>query len=130
MTQEDSHTDRAEKSSPPNLILPEFATMGKKRIEELVKVQTELFEKVQEANQSWLDRMQTEASLASEFGAKLTAARSIPETVTACQEWTSRRTEMATEDAKHLLADTQKFMETGVRLLSNGWLSNGRGGST
>lgn len=127
---QDAHTDRTEKSSPFDFITPEFAAMGRKRFEELAKMQTELFEKLQEANRSWLERMQTEASLASEFSTKLTGARSIPETATACQEWASRRMEMATEDAKHLLADTHKFMETGVRLLSNGWLTNGRGGGT
>jgi hypothetical protein len=35
--------------------------------------------------------------------------------------------EMATVDAKHLLADTQKIMETGVRLLPGGWPFNGKG---
>jgi Phasin protein len=130
MTQQESKTGRAEKSSPPNLMPPELIAMGKKRIEELAEMQTELLEKLQEANRSWLERMQTESRLASEFSAKLTGARSIPETATVCQEWASRRMEMATEDAKHLLADTQKFMETGVRLLSNGWLSNGSSGSS
>ena len=48
----------------------------------------------------------------------------------ACQEWTSRRFEMIADDGKHLLADTQKFMETGARLVSNGWLSNRPGAST
>jgi hypothetical protein len=61
--------------------------------------------------------------LASEFAAKLTRARSIPEAMTACQEWTGRRFEMMAEDGKHAIADTQKFMKTGSRLLSNGWPS-------
>jgi hypothetical protein len=127
---QDTHTDRTEKSSPFNFITPEFAVMGKKRFGELAKMQADLFEKLQEVNRSWLERMQTEASRASEFNTKLTEARSIPETATACQEWAGRRMEMATEDAKHLLADAHKFMEIGVRLLSNGWLTNGQGGGT
>jgi hypothetical protein len=36
---------------------------------------------------------------------------------------------MATEDAQYLPSDTQTLMETGVRTLSSGWLSN-RPGST
>jgi hypothetical protein len=63
------------------------------------------------------------------FSPQLSSQR-IPETATVCQEWASRCMEMAAEDTKRLLADGQKFVETGARLLSNGWLSNGRGGST
>jgi hypothetical protein len=129
MTQGEPNADRQEGLSQANLLPPEFVTMGKKRIKALAEMQTELFEKLQEANRSWLDRMQVEASLVSEFGTKLTGAHSIPETIATCQEWASRRMEMATEDARHVLADTQTFTETGVRLLSSGWLPEGPGGS-
>jgi len=37
---------------------------------------------------------------------------------------------MMAEDGKHLLADTQKFMETGARMVSNAWLSSRSGVST
>jgi hypothetical protein len=104
--------------------------MGKKRIEDFVNAQTELFEALQATNRQWLDRAQTEANLASEFAAKLTAARSIPDAMTACQDWTTRRFELMAEDGKHLLADSQKFIETGARLLSNDWLTKGGGLST
>jgi hypothetical protein len=63
--------------------------------------------------------MQSQAKLGSEFVAKLTAARSIPEVATAYQEWASRQMEMAAEDAKRIFADGQKLAETGARLLSN-----------
>jgi hypothetical protein len=130
MAQEEPHSERSEKSSPLNLNPTELAAMGMKRVEDFVHVQTELFNKLQETNQQWLERVQSEANLASEFASKLTAARSMPDTMTACQEWTSRRFEMMAEDGKHLLADTQKFMETGARMVSNGWLSSRSGVST
>lgn len=124
-----SHTERTrtEKSSLPNLIPAEFAEMGKKRLDELVAMQTEQLEKLQEANRQWFDRMQSETTLTSEFAAKLTAARSIPEVATAYQEWASRHMEMAAEDAKRIFVDSQKLAETGARLLSNGWWPNGHG---
>ena len=127
MTQQGPRTDQAENSS---LMLPEMAAMGRKRIEEFAEMQTELLEKLQEANRNWFDHMQSEANLASEFWTKVTAARSIPEAATTCQEWASRRMEMAAEDSKRLLADGQKFMETGSRLWPKGWLSSGGGGSS
>jgi hypothetical protein len=130
MAQKEPLSERAEKSVLPNLLSPEFAAMGKKRIEEVVNAQTELFEELRESNRQWLDRAQSEVTLASEFASKLTAVRSLPDAMTACQEWNSRHFEMMAEDGKHLLADAQKVMETGARLLSNGWWTTGKGGGS
>jgi len=130
MAQKETQTDETQKSSLPNLISSEFTAMGKKRLEELAAMRTELLGALQEMNRNWFDRMQLEATLASEFATKLTEARSIPETATACQEWATQRTKMAAEDAKRILANGQKLPETGARLLSTGWLSGEHGGST
>jgi hypothetical protein len=130
MDQTERHADKAEKSSLSNLISPEFSAMGTKQLEQLVATQKDLLAKFQDANKVWLDRMQSEAALASEFTAKLTAARSMPEVAAAYQEWAQRHMEMAAEDAKRIFADGQKLADTGVRLLSGGWRPNGHGGST
>jgi hypothetical protein len=111
-------------SQLPRELSPKFATMGKKSIEELLNAQTELFENLQETNRHQLERVQSEAALASKFATKLTTTRSIPDAMTTCQEWTSRQAEMMAEDSKLLVADTQRFMETGARLLSSGWWSD------
>jgi uncharacterized damage-inducible protein DinB len=103
----------------------EFAEMGRKRIEDFVNAQTELLGHLQEANREWMERMQSEASLASDFAAKLTSARTMPDAVSACQEFGSRRLEMMTEDSRHLLSDARKFMEAGTRMWSGAWLPNG-----
>jgi DNA topoisomerase VI subunit B len=128
MAQKESHAERTEKSSLPNLMPTEFAELGKKRIEEFVNTQKGLVEKLQEMNRQWFDRAQAEANLASELASKLTAARSIPDAMAAYQEWASRRFEMMAEDGKHLLADTQKFMEAATHL-PNASLIKGDGGS-
>lgn len=123
MAKKESHNEQTEKSSLPNLIPAEFAVSGKKRVEDFINAQTDLLDKLQETNRQWFDRVELEANLASEFASKMTAARSIPDAMTACEEWASRRFEMMAEDRKHLLADYQTFTETGARLLLNGWLS-------
>jgi Phasin protein len=128
MAENESYEGRTEKSLPPNFMSPEIAAMGQKRVEDFVKAQTELLDKFQEANRHWFDRMQSEANIASEFATKVIGARSITDAMAACQEWTTRRFEMAVEDGKRLVAETQKVMETGTRLLSNGWPGYGRGG--
>jgi hypothetical protein len=129
MTQKESHSG-TQRSSPSNLVPPEFAAFGTNGLEGLVHAQSGLFEKIQKANQVWLERMQMEATVATEFATKLMAARSVPETAAVWQEWAARRMEMAAEDGKRLLETGQQFMETGARLLSKGSLLNGRRGST
>jgi Phasin protein len=119
---------RAEKPSSLNPAPPALAAMGKKRFEELAKIQSDLLEEIREANQNWLDRMQSEVTLASEFSSKLTASHSMADTTTACQEWAKRRMELFTEDGQRLMTNSQKFIEKAAQFLSNGWLSNGRTG--
>jgi hypothetical protein len=116
-----SQTEKSTKSTIPDLFPAGLAETGKKRVEGIIKLQVELFKYFQEANRNWLARMQTEAGLTSEFSAKLAAARSIPETGAVCQEWANRHIELLAEDAKRLVADTEKFMETGAQVLAQGW---------
>jgi hypothetical protein len=118
---------RAERPSSLNPA-PTMAAMGKKHFDELAKIQSDLLEEIREANQNWLDRMQSEATLASEFSSKLTASHSIADTTTACQEWAKRRMELFNEDGQRLMNNSQKFMEKAAQFLSDGWLSNGRTG--
>ena len=118
---------RAEKPSSLNPA-PTMAAMGKKHFDELAKIQSDLLEEIREANQNWLDRMQSEATLASEFSSKLTASHSIAGSTAACQEWAKRRMELFTEDGQRLMTNSQKFTEKAAQFLSDGWLSNGRTG--
>jgi hypothetical protein len=98
-------------------------TAGKPQVYALADIQEELFLKLHHANLRWMNTVQKRANLASEFTTKLASARSVPETVSACQEWVRQRMEMAEEDAKQLWADSQAFMGTAARLVSN-WASN------
>ena len=111
--------EMTEKSSPPALNAAELAAVQRTFLDEL-----------QESNKRWLDRMQHETAVASEFASKFAAARSIPGAMAMYQEWTIRWFEMMAEDGRHLLADTQRFMETGTRLFSNGSPLNRFGIST
>ena len=129
MTQKEAPA-RAENLSSLNPPSPAIAAMAKKRFEELAKVQSDLLDEIRQANQNWLDRIQSEATLAAEFSSKLTASHSIADTTTACQEWTKRRMELFTEDGQRLMTNSQKFMEKAALFLSNGWLSNGRSGGS
>jgi hypothetical protein len=122
MTRKESHEPHGDKNSP------DYAAMAKKGVEELSAVQSELFKEIRTANQNWLDRVESEVALASEFTSKLAASHSASDTTTACQEWAKRRMGLYAEDSKRLMTDGQKFMANAARLFSNGWFSNGRNG--
>ena len=114
------------KGSLPNADPAQLAEMGKKQVEAMVDVQKELTKAIDEANRQWAARIKAETDLAAEFAAKLTAARSIPETATICQEWMTRRMAFFAEDSQRFVADIQKLTTATTRMLPKGWT----GGST
>jgi hypothetical protein len=59
--------------------------------------------------------LRSDTYLASEFTAKLTEARSIPEAMSASQEWATPRLQMMAEDGQQLAAVIQKLAETSAR---------------
>jgi hypothetical protein len=131
MAEREGFAQRAETTAQPNLmVFPEMAEMGKKRVENFVDAQRELLNQLQERNRQWFDRMQSEAKVASDFANKVMGARSVPEAMTAYQEWANRQLEMTAEDAKRLFTDGQKFIEASTRLLSSEISGNGRGRSS
>src|SRR5215470_12761523 len=111
MAKKEYHTEHMEVATPFSLIPSNFIAMGKKHIHECVKAHSELLDRFQEANRSWLDHLQSEADLSAEFASKMTTVRSIPEAATLLLEWSGRHIEMTTLDAKHVLADTHRIME-------------------
>jgi hypothetical protein len=124
MTQKERDTDKSRKELPEFPIL--FAEMGKRNFEAMTNMQEELLDTVEEMNRDWLACAESEAALVSDFISKLTAARSPADTATACQEWMDRQMNLLAQDGRRLFADSQKFMQVGVRFLSNG----SAGGST
>ncbi len=118
----------AQSETPTDLAASAFAALnptalaegGKKRVEDIMKTQTEFLHALQEVNQGWSTRAKSEADLASAFVAKLAAARSIPDAITASQEWVSRRMELLAEDGRHVMADSQKLAEFATRFVAGG----------
>jgi hypothetical protein len=96
-------------------IRSEFSDIGQKAVNSMMDMQKGFLESLAEMNQYWVSRTKSEAELASTFLANLTAARSIPDTSTACQEFASRQLEIFMEDGRRLLAASQKMMPHGSR---------------
>ena len=90
---------------------------GVVQAERLSRFQAELFEKLQEVNRHWLERVHSEATLAAEFATKVVSAVSFPDAATVYQEWASRQLKLAVEDASYAISTGQALMDMGSRLL-------------
>ncbi len=129
MAKTETQVDKLAKAASPNLVPPEFAAIGNNPLDELFRAQTRQLERLREANQNWLDRVRSEAALASELTIKLAAARFAPEVANAYLEWTIPHMERAAEDANRILADAQSLAESGTRFLSEAFRHNRHGRS-
>ena len=119
MANEETQSERATKSAFMYTMPVEFAALGKKRMEDFVDAQKDFFDDLVQTNWKWIDRFQSETQLASEFFSKVAAARSIPDALSVCQEWTSRRIGMMVDDSEQFAADTRKFLDRGAHLMPN-----------
>jgi Phasin protein len=99
-------------------VTAELAAIGQQRLQDFVSAQVELLHQLRALNEIWLNRLRSDVNLASEFTAKLTESRSIPEAMSASQEWTTRRLQMMAEDGQQLATVIQKLAETSARLLT------------
>lgn len=97
----------------------EFVAEGRQRIEDFSDAQAQFWDRVQDTNRKWLDRFQTEATIAADFANRLTAAKSLTDTANLFQNWTMKHVEMAAEDARRMFSDTQEIMAASARFWSN-----------
>jgi hypothetical protein len=115
MTQQE---ERRSESAQPAEAAGEVAAEGRRRLEDFSEARTEIWDCLQDANRVLMERMQQEAALTAELASKLTASRSISETTTVLQDWTSKHIEMTTEDTRRLFSDAQQIFTAGTRFWS------------
>jgi hypothetical protein len=114
----EQHTDSAAHSATISLFPVDLVGLGKKRMEALLDAQSKLVDTLPTLSREWMSYAQAERELSSELLAKLTAARSIPESAKVYQEWLSRRMDMLAEETRRMLADAQKLVDVGARLFA------------
>ena len=86
---------------------------------------SEFFNTLEEMRRDWMARATAEVELSLKLSKKLTAADSVPDTVAAYQEWLNEEMGARAEDARLLMSNGQKFMDTTSRFLSSSWTSVG-----
>ncbi len=84
---------------------------------------SEFFNTLQEMSRDWMERASVEVEHGLKLSKNLSAAHSVPEAITAYQEWLNEEMDACAEDARRLMSSGQKFMDASSRLLSNGLTS-------
>jgi hypothetical protein len=88
---------------------------------DMLSAQKELLDTYDQASHAWIARAQSELDLWSELATKLATTRSLPGAMQACQECVAKRMKLAADDGQQLLADSNSFIRTFTRSLSNGF---------
>jgi len=80
---------------------------------------SEFFHALQEMSRDWVGRATAEVELSLKLSKKLTDAHSVPDAITAYQEWLSDEMNARAEDARLFMSNGQKIMDASSRLLSS-----------
>jgi len=91
-----------------------------KRVETVKEVQNLLLDTFEQFNRHQLARGKREMEFASEFAGKITSARSVPDVMNAYQNWISKPMTLYNEAGRKLFEDSQRVLNTTMKLLSIG----------
>lgn len=86
-----------------------------------LQAQSEFLKTLEEIGRHWVTCATGEVEISLKLSKKLTAAHTVPDAMSAYQEWLSDEMNARADDAKRFMTNGQKFMDTGARLLSNNW---------
>lgn len=116
MASKEAAASTAAKSTPPP-----FMNWGQERTEAAIALQKAILESYEQASRAWLARMQSEVSLWSDLASKLSATRSVPEALESYTKCVSERMQMAADDGRRLVDESQQITQKIAQALGNGW---------
>jgi len=97
-----------------------IAETEKKIGDTALQVQSEFAKTFEEMSRAVVSRATAEIELGVKLTQKLGAARSLPDVVSAYQEWLGEEMNARSEDARQFMTSSQKFIAASTRLFSNG----------
>ncbi len=105
---------RSDRAATAALNAP-FGEMGARSVNAGLRMQHEMTDILSDIGREWFARATSKAELAMKLPTKLTSARSVPDALSAYQEWLGEWMNIVNEDGRRFIADSQKIMDTGVR---------------
>ena len=114
-----SERSRSEKYSSAGAMNGPFVMMGARNVSAGLRLQKEMMEVFQDIGREWVSRAASETELALKLPNKLTEARSVPDALSAYQQWLGEWMNLWSEDSRQFLSDSRKIMDTSVRCFAD-----------
>lgn len=106
---------RGERSATRDVMSAPFGEMGARSVTAGFRAQQKMLDVLSDISREWFTRATAEAELALRLPNKLTNASSVPDAISAYQEWFDEWMSMFGEDSQRLVSDGRKLIDTGVR---------------
>jgi hypothetical protein len=84
-----------------------------------LQAQSEFIKTLGEIGRQWVMCTTAEVEIGLKLSKKLTAAHSVPDAMSAYQEWLSDEINARAEDTRRFMTNGQRFMDSSARLFSN-----------
>lgn len=98
-----------------------FFNWGSERTEAAIALQKAVLESYEQASRAWLDRVQSEIALWSDLASKLSATHTVPEALETYTKCVSQRMQMAADDGRRLVDESQQITQKITKSLGAGW---------
>ena len=98
-----------------------FFNWGSERSEAAIALQKAVLESYEQASRTWLTRVQSEIALWSDLASKLGATHSVPEALETYTKCVSQRMQMAADDGRRLVEESQQITQKIAKSLGTGW---------
>ncbi len=96
---------------------------GQERTQAALALQKAILESYEQASRDWLARLQSEVNLWSDLANKLSATHSVPEGLEAYSKCVSQRMQMAADDGRRLVEQSQQITQKIAQSLGTGWVA-------
>lgn len=110
---------RAERFATAAAVNTPLGEIGARSMTATLRLHKEMLDLLSEVSRDWFERAVSEAELAMRLPNKLSSARSMPDVVSAYQEWLNEWMGMFGEDSRRLMSDSRKFIDVGVRCFAD-----------
>jgi Phasin protein len=98
-----------------------FFNWGNGRSEAAMALQKAVLESYEQASHAWLTRVQSEITLWSDLASKLGTTHSVPEALETYTKCVSQRMQMAADDGRRLVDESQQITQKIAKSLGAGW---------
>jgi len=98
-----------------------FFNWGNGGSEAAIALQKAVLESYEQASHAWLTRVQSEITLWSDLASKLGTTHSVPEALETYTKCVSQRMQMAADDGRRLVDESQQITQKIAKSLGAGW---------